>query len=158
VSVTVPKLRKDCPFKGVQKVSKKTGIINANYNTSVRRRIADTLGVELKETEYENGETWYRHLMTEEGKALPVVVNKSKDDGKHYLQFFPHHATSKYILANGDEIDEENLKPYFYARTERSDFKPCVIAISLDNVKELRASGVILQAGDLEEADKILAS
>jgi len=155
----VVKIKKDCPYKGVRKVAKKTGIINANYNTAVRKRIADKLGVELQAVEYVNGDVWYKHLQTSdtEPKNLPVVVNKTKEDGKFYIQFFPHHSSHKYVLANGEEIAEELLKPYFYKESPRADFKPCVISIGLDNVKELRASGVILQAPDLEEAEKILA-
>ena len=47
---------------GLYKVSRKIGIINANFNTSVRNRIAEKLGVKLAEVEYENGEVWYEHL------------------------------------------------------------------------------------------------
>src|ERR1035437_7217681 len=49
---------------GLYKVSRKLGIVSANYNTSVRSRIADNLGVTLGEVEYENRETWYEHLKT----------------------------------------------------------------------------------------------
>jgi len=58
VSETEPKLRAGCPFKGVVKVSRKRGMINANYNTAVRKRIAARLGVEIKDVEYQNGEVW----------------------------------------------------------------------------------------------------
>ena len=54
VSSTAPKLRKGCPFDGVRKVSRKNGIVNANFNTSVRNRIAEKLGVTLSEVEYED--------------------------------------------------------------------------------------------------------
>jgi hypothetical protein len=159
VSDTEPKLKKGCPFKGVRKVSRKNGLINANYNTSVRRRLADTLGVELAEVEYENGGVWYKHLMTqgEQPKPLPVVVHATKENGKHYLQFFPHKAESKYVLENGETVADEQLKPWFYATSERPEYKPCVISIDLANVKELKASGVIMQAEDLAEAEAVLA-
>ena len=77
VSETKPKLRPACPFSGVVKVSRKRGIVNANFNTTVRRRIAQKLGVKLAEVEYENGEVWYRHVTTADGKPLPLVVNKN---------------------------------------------------------------------------------
>jgi hypothetical protein len=157
VCETVPKLKKNCPFKGVRKVARKLGIINANYNTSVRRRLAETLGVELSEVEYVNGEVWYKHLQTVDGKPLPLVINKAKDNGKHYLQYFPHKSTHRYVCANGEEVTESQLDPYFYAQAERPDFKPCVISIDVANIKKLVASGVIMQTEDLEEAEKILA-
>lgn len=153
----VKNVRAACPFKaGLTKVAKRCGIINANYNTSVRRRIADKLGVTLSDVEYENGEVWYTHLKTGDNKPLPVVVNKTKHDGKHYLQFFAHKTDSKYFLANGDEIPVEKVAPYFYDR-KREDFKPNVIAVDLGNVKELRASGVIMEAPDFEHAESLLA-
>jgi len=158
VSSTEPKLKVGCPFKGVRKVSRKNGLINANFNTSVRRRIAERLGVELKEVEYENGEVWYRHLMTADNKPLPLVVNKTKNDGKHYLQYFPHKATSKYVLPNGEEVTEAQLKPWFYKQSERPDFKPCVISIGVENLVEIRASGVIMQSEDIDEAETLLAT
>lgn len=158
VSSTAPKLKKGCPFDGVRKVSRKNGLINANYNTSVRNRIAERLGVKLKEVEYENGEVWYRHLMTQDEKPLPLVVNKTKNDGKFYLQYFPQRATSKYVLPNGDEIKEEELQPWFYKQSERPDFKPCVISIAVENLVELRASGVIMQTEDIDEAEILLAT
>jgi hypothetical protein len=159
VSDTVPKLKKSCPYKGVRKISRKLGLINANYNTSVRRRIAESVGVELSEVEYTNGAVWYKHLMTEgeSPKALPVVVHATKETGKHYLQYFPQKSEVRYVLENGETVAEEQLKPYFYATAERPNWKPCVISIDLANVKELKASGIIMQAEDLAEAEAILA-
>lgn len=159
VSSTAPKLRKGCPFHGVRKVSRKNGIVNANFNTSVRNRIAEKLGVTLSEVEYQNGEVWYEHLQTVDGHNLPLVQHKdeSKRAGKYYLQYYPHAAMSKYVLPNGEEIPEAQLKPWFYKQSERPDFKPVVISIDLTNIKELRASGVIMQAEDLAEAEEILA-
>lgn len=153
----VTKLRKGCPFVGVRKVARKMGLINANYNTSVRRRIAEKLGVELSEVEYENGEVWYKHLLASDGKPLPLVVNKTTEDGKHYVQYFPHKSTHKYVLPNGDEVTEAQLAPYFYKQSERPDFKPCVISLDLANVRQFKASGVVIEMPDFEEAETILA-
>ncbi len=55
VTETQPKI-KPGPFSGVVKVSRKRGIVNANYNTVVRRRIAKHLGVKLAEVEYTDGD------------------------------------------------------------------------------------------------------
>jgi len=156
VSETEPKLRAGCPFKGVVKVSRKRGMINANYNTAVRKRIAERLGVEIKDVEYQNGEVWYKHLQTVDGRALPLVVNKKKDNGEFYLQYYPTAADNVYIMPNGDTVTKEQIDPWFYKRDENS-FKPCVIAINVSNIKELRASGVIMQAEDLAEAEAALA-
>lgn len=157
VSETTPKLRAGCPFKGVVKVSRKMGLINANYNNVVRSRIAAKLGVSASEVEYQNGEVWYRHETTKDGKQLPLVVNKTKNDGKFYLQYYPHKATNVYRMPNGDIVDEAQLKPWFYARKE-SEFKPTVIAIEVGNIKRLAASGIIMEAEDIDEAEALLSA
>lgn len=157
VSETVPKLRAGSPFKGVVKVSRKRGMINVNYNTAVRKRIAANLGVELKEVEYENGGVWYKHLQTVDAKALPLVVNKNKpDNGEFYLQYYPTSAESVFQLPNGDYVTDEQIKPWL-PKVDRESFKPVVISIKIANIKELRASGVIMQAEDLAEAEAALA-
>jgi hypothetical protein len=153
----VVKLKVGCPFYGVRKIARKIGLINANYNTSVRKRIAEKLGVELKDAEYENGEVWYKHILTSDNKPLPLVVNKKKDDGKYYIQYFPHKSTHKYTLANGEEINEELLVPYFYKQSDRPDFKPCVISLDLANIRQFKASGIVIEMPDFEEAEAILA-
>ena len=144
---------------GLYKVSRKLGIINANYNTSVRNRIADRLGVTLSEVEYESGETWYEHLQTVEGKALPIVQHKdeTKRNGQYYLQYFPQKSSNAYVDESGEVIADEMVKRWLYAESERPDFKPAVIAVNLCNVKELRASGVVIEMPDLEEAEQALA-
>ncbi len=155
----VVKIRKGNPFGALRKVSRKMGIVNANYNTSVRNRIADKLGVNLSEVEYKNGEVWYEHLLTVDNKPLPLVQHKdeSKRNGKLYLQYFPHKAHSVYVSANGDTVADELVKPWLYKETERPDYKPTVIAVELGNVKEIRASGVIMESADLDEAESALA-
>ncbi len=154
----VVKMRKASPFQGVRKVSRKLGLVNANYNTSVRNRIAERLGVKLSEVEYENGEVWYRHLQTVDGKNLPLVEHRDEAKrGKLYLQYFPHKSTNAYVMPNGDTVTEAELKPWLYKESERPDYKPTVIAVELGNVKEIRASGVIMQAEDIDEAEATLA-
>lgn len=143
---------------GLYKVSRKLGIVNANYNTSVRRRLAANLGVELAEVEYENGTTWYRHETTVDGKPLPVVVHASKDNGEHYLQYFPHKSENAYVNEAGEIVPDAEVEKWLYAETEREEFKPAVIVVNLKNVKEIRASGVIMEASDLDEAEKILSA
>lgn len=140
------------------KVSRKIGLVNANYNTSVRNRIAVKLGVKVSDVEYENGEVWYEHLKTVDGKALPLVVNKkTPDNGEFYLQYYPHKSTNAYVNAKGETIADATVNPWLYAETERAEFKPAVIAIKISNIKELKASGVIMQAEDLDAAAEALA-
>ncbi len=143
---------------GLFKVSRKLGIINAHYNTSVRNRIAEHLGVKLSEVEYESGETWYEHLTTSDGKALPVVQHKdeTKREG-YYLQYFPHKATSVYCNDAGEPVPDEMVKPWLYKESKRPDFKPAVIAVKLGNVKQLKASGVIVEMPNFDEAESLLA-
>jgi len=154
----VKNIRAGCPFKGVRKISRKHGMINANYNTAVRKRIAEKLGVAISEVEYENGEVWYKHLQTVDGRSLPLVVNKNTpDNGEFYLQYYPDTAESVYVMPNGDTVQERELEPWFY-KTEKRSFKPVVISIKVSNIKELRASGVIMQADDVDEAKSLLSA
>lgn len=135
------------------------GIVNANYNTSVRRRIAETLSVKLSEVEYENGEVWYQHLKTVDGKPLPLVQHKDETKrDKLYLQYFPYKSANAYVMPNGDKVTKTELKPWLYKESERPDYKPSVISVELGNVKEIRASGVIMQAEDIDEAEATLST
>ena len=158
LSETKPRLVSGCPYKGVVKIARRIGWLNINYNKAVRRNIAETLRVDLKDVEYTNGETWYVHVTTAEGKALPLCVNKkSPNSGKYYVQYFPHKSETVYVLPNGDTIAESLLEPYFY-KGERTEFKPAVITLGLENIKELRASGLIIETADTAELEKILAA
>jgi hypothetical protein len=147
VTETKPKLKPGCPFKGVVKVSRKRGIVNANYNTLVRRRIAKHLGVKLAEVEYTDGDVWYRHLTTAEGQMLPLVVNKKvqspSEATEHYLQYFPTHSKNFYRLPNGETVTAEQIKPWFAAQSEKIHFKPAVISVKVSNIKKMRASVVL---------------
>jgi hypothetical protein len=149
----VVNLKPNSPFQGVRKVSRKMGIINANYNNSVRTRIAKSLGVKLSaEVKYKNGKVWYQHLKTVDGKSLPLVENKHTKNSKLYLQYFPHKATSAYVMPDGSIVMEQELSPWL-TETSRSSYKPPVISVELRNIKEIRASGVIMQAEDIDEAE-----
>lgn len=159
ISETPVKLKVGCPHRGnVLKVSERRGLVNVNYAAGVCRNIATKFGLDVKEVEYETEEVWYQHVLTTDGQKLPLVVNKNTpDNGKYYLQFFPRKSTNKYILADTrEEVAGETLEPFFYARSE-NPFKPAVIAIDLTNVKELRASGIIMQAEDIEAAEAALS-
>lgn len=152
----VKNIKAACPFKGVIKVSRKYGMVNINYVESVQRKITSKLGLEPGTFEYQAGETWYKHLTTEDGKSFPIVVNKkTPDNGEFYLQFFPTKSTNAYHMPDGTPVSEDQLKPYFYKR-EDNVFKPTVICIKVSNIKELRASGIILQSEDIDEAEALL--
>jgi hypothetical protein len=154
----VKNIRKGCPFKGVVKVSRRLGMVNVNYVASVNRKIAAQFGVDVSEVDYEAGEVWYKHIRTADDKALPIVVNKKNpDNGEYYLQFFPTSSVSSYVMPDGNPVAKNDLEPWFY-KSDKPEYKPVVISINLNNIKELRASGVIMQAEDLEEAEAILHS
>ena len=146
---------------GLYKVSRKIGIVNANYNTSVRNRIAEHLGVSLGEVEYENQDVWYEHLLTVDGKPLPLVQHKdeSKRQGQYYLQYFPQteKSVNSYVNEQGETVPDEMVKRYLYKESERPDFKPCVIAVNLRNIHCLKASGVIVEMPELAEVEAALA-
>lgn len=146
---------------GLYKLSRKIGLVNANYNTSVRRRVAEKMGVTLSEVVYENGEVWYEHLKDASGKALPVVQHKDsikRELTGYGLQYFPHKSfNNTFVNDAGEVIPKEDVKPWLYAESERPDFKPCVIAPYIRNILQIKTSGVIIEVPEFEEAEAILA-
>ena len=156
LTVTEPKLKKTCPFKNVIKISRRNGLINMNYNKAVRSRIAENLGIELADVEYDNGNVWFKHDLTEDGKTLPLVVNKNKDDGKYYVQFFPVRTSGTKYMSNGEVISKEQLEPYFYAEREVSEFKPITCVFHVGNIKELHASRVIVKTNETDKMQAVL--
>lgn len=155
---TVPKLKKSCPYTNVIKIARRSGLMNVNYNTAVRRLVSKALGIELSDVEYENGETWYRHELTVDDKALPLCTHKTKKDGKFYLQFYPtRNSPSKYVSGiTGEEIPYSALKPHFYARKDL-DFKPRVVVFSMENVVQLNAANVIIKTDETDQVAQVLA-
>lgn len=155
----VVKMKVSSPYKGVLKVSRKFGMINANYNTSVRNRIALRLGVALADVEYVNGSVWYEHEKTVDGKNLPLVrhADPAKKD-EYYLQYFPTRSENAYRMPDGTPVTQEQLAPYLYKESARPDWKPCVISIKVSNIKRLSASGVIMETEDVEDAEASLAN
>ena len=153
----VTNIRKGCPYDGVLKISKKRGLVNIDYVESVRRKFAASIDEPLKNIEYAAGETWYKHLTTNDGNSLPIVVNKkTPDNGEFYLQYFPTSSKSVYKMPNGEPVTEEALAPYFYKST-KVEYKPIVISVNVKNIKRLSASGVVMQTADLSEAEMALA-
>lgn len=162
ISKTPVKLKKGNPWKSsvkeptVFKVSKKIGIVNANYNTSVRRRLSEKNETELKETEYQNGEVWYEHLKTSDGKDLPVVQHKNPEkQGDFYLQYYPHKTNSFYVDVNNNKIDQKEVEQWAYKKSERPDWKPNVIAVNMKNIQQLKASGVVMDMPGEQEIEEM---
>ncbi len=155
-SRTIPKnIKAASPYKGVIKTSIKYGMINVDYAEAVKRRIVEKLGLDPAKTTYEAQESWHEHLFTTDGKPLPLVKNKNKDDGELYLMYYPRGSKNAYNMPDGTPVKEEDIKPWFYERKD-SGFKPPVIMPKLSNILRLAASGVILQSEDIEEAEALV--
>lgn len=176
VSITtktpVVKIRAGNPFHKVSKgevigecnlfkISRKIGLVNAKYNNSVRRKIAEKLGVELSDVEYENGEVWYEHLTDGDGKPLPIVQHKDETKRAktgYSLQYFPHKSfNNTYVNGAGEVVPDETVKPWLHKESKRPDWKPSVIAPKLRHIVQLKASGVIIEMPDFAEAEALLA-
>lgn len=137
VTETPVKIKKSCPHKNVIKLSKRNGLINANFVKSVERKMAAKLGMKPSDVKYEAGSTWYEHETTSDGKPSCVCQHK-KDTNKKYLQYFPHKSLwTKYVDGNGNEIPFSELKEHFYAQ-KKSEFKPLVITLGMDSIRSLR--------------------
>lgn len=144
LTVTDPKMRTTGnPYKGVQKVSRRNGLLNVNFTNAVERNIAESFGISPTQVEYNAGKTWYKHLTTTDGKPLALCVHQ-KDETKYYLQYYPQKSETKYLMPDGTEIAEENLKPFLYER-EPNDFKPIVVVLALASIRELKAQKMIVE-------------
>jgi len=143
-TVTSPKLKKTCPFKGVVKRATVAGWLNVDYKRKVESNVANALGVKASEVEYTPGDVWFKHLPSDNGKPSPVVVNKTKDDGKFYMFYF-HRKTKDagYFDETGKQVAYADLQPHFYA-SSKSEFKPEVRAVCLNNLQKLKARGLIV--------------
>lgn len=158
VTSTEPKLKVGHPYPGIRKVSKHTGLVNVNYADAVARRVCAKVGLPDGTLTYTPKATWYHHLSTDDGKSLPLVEHSNPEkQGSLYLQFFPRNCESKYVLPNGDSVADSAIAPWLYAKSERPDFKPAVITIGLDNILQIKASGVIMTSDEADEAEKLLA-
>lgn len=149
------KVQGDC---NLFKVSRKRGLINADFNMSVRRRIAEKLGVSVSEVEYEAGECWHTvAAWTKDGKALPL--RHHKDETKRaglLLQYYPQGSENCYVNGKGEIVPDSEVAKWAYAESERSEFKPKVIAVYLSNILRLKASGIIGESDSIEEAEASL--
>ncbi len=154
VTSTEPKIKKGNPYPGLRKVAKHNGLVNVNFADAVARRISAKLGLPEGSISYTPQATWYKHVTTADGKPLPLVEHSNPEkQGTLYLQFFPQSSSYVYVLPNGDTVKNEDVERWLYAKSERPDFKPAVITIGLDNIRQIKASGVIMTVEDLTEAE-----
>jgi len=124
------------PFVGAVKRTKRNGLINVNFVKSVERKMAKAAGIKPSEVDYKAGETWYVHVMTAEGKPMPLCVDK-KTETKHYLQYFPHRSFKTQYFHNGVEVSYSDLAPFI---TEKpvNPVKPLVITLAMKSIKNIK--------------------
>lgn len=139
----------------LDKLSKKIGLINVDFVASVERKLAEAYKLPEKNVEYQPGKVWYHHVMTVDGKPLPLVKHAEKDE--FYLQYFPQKSESCYVNGQGEIVADETVKPWLYAESEKSEFKPAVITLKLSSVLRMAASGIILEMPGIDEAKDIMA-
>lgn len=141
------------------KISRKIGVVNMNFCTAVEKRIAETLGVPAKEVEYVAGDVYYEHLMTVDGKPLPLVQHKIESERKGIqLQYFPQkNLETVYVNGAGEPVSKDEVKKYLYKESERPNYKPAVIGVYLHNIHKLSASGVVVEMPELAEVEEVLA-
>jgi len=134
------------PFGKVTKLATRTGWLNIDYKKAVERRLSSATGIPAKQIDYELGEVWFKHLLTEDGKKTPVVVNKTKEDGKFYIFYFHRKTTAaRYVAANGEPLTWEQMKPWMAPPRPDNPNKPAVRDILLNNVRVLKARGLIVK-------------
>ena len=125
-----------CPWAKVTKLATRLGWLNIDYKKAIERRISKATGIPAKEINYELGEVWFKHLLTEDGQKTPVVVNKTKEDGKFYIFYFHRKTTeARYVSENGEPVMWEQMKPWMPPPRKDNPFKPQVRDILLNNVR-----------------------
>jgi hypothetical protein len=129
----------DNPFVGTVKVTKRVGLINVDFVSSVRRRMADLLGIPFVETVYVPGETWFRHVQR------PLMVHKT-DERRFYCQFFPLKSEGTRYFLKGKELTKDEVEQMrgFVIQKTRDDRKPLVIVLAIDSIREMRARTVTI--------------
>lgn len=139
--------KKPCPFGKVTKFAARLGWLNIDYKAAVERRISKATGIPAKQIDYELGEVWHKHLLTEDGKATPVLVNKeTPEDGKFYIFYFHRKTTAaRYVAENGEPVTYEQMRPWLPAPSKDNPNKPPVRSITLNNVRVLKARGLIVK-------------
>lgn len=148
-TVTPVKMRKTGnPFVGAVKVSRRNGLINVDFVSSVERNMK-AAGIE--NPEYTAGSTWYVHETTEEGKKLALCVHKN-DVTKHYLQYFPLKNLSTHYELNGRRLTAEEVTKMktFITEDTRNEFKPIVITLAMDSIKEIKLRQVTILTENIE--------
>lgn len=129
------------PYVGAVKVSKRNGLLNVNFVESVKRKLSELTGTPLSQTEYVAGETWYIHEQSVEGKSLALCVHK-KDNSKFYLQYFPHRTIGdNTFFLNGRQLAAAEVVEMekFIPSREQTEYKPLVITLAIDSIRELKA-------------------
>ena len=136
------------PFGKVTKLAARLGWLNIDYKAAVERRISKATGIPAKQIDYELGEVWHKHLLTEDGKATPVLVNKeTPEDGKFYIFYF-HRKTkaARYVAENGEPVTYEQMKPWMPPPSKDNPNQPPVRSIALNNVRVLKARGLVVKS------------
>lgn len=134
------------PWSEVTKLAEVTGWLNVDYKRAVERKISKATGIPAAQIDYSLGEVWFKHLLTEDGKKTPVVVNKEKEDGKFYIFYFHRKTKSaRYVAPNGEPITWEQMTPWLPPPRPES-IKPAVRALTLNNVRQLKARGLIVRS------------
>ena len=136
-----------CPWAKVTKLATRTGWLNIDYKKAVERRLSKATGIPATQIDYTLGEVWFKHLLTEDGKKTPVVVNKTTpENGKFYIFYFHRKTTSaRYVGPNGEPVTYEQMRPWLPAPRADNEYKPAVRDILLNNVKTLKARGLIVK-------------
>jgi hypothetical protein len=138
-------------------VSKLQGIVNADFVEAVKSRIANILDVDKSQVDYTAGKSSYVHPFP----SAPCVLAKASNpnDGVYYLQYMPTEGKTEYVFVNenNEAVDTEIVKPWLYAKSARSEYKPAVVSLMLSRIVEMRASGLILTTEDMDEAKAALS-
>jgi hypothetical protein len=134
---TQPQMRKmNNPYLGVVKKSRINGVVNFNYENSVNRQRER----EGSETDFVAEERKWGHRIN----GTPVVKHKDK----YYLEVKVERVLDSSYELNGNVVNYEDLKPFFYAKGESRQGVENEIKLrdfSLDSLKALKYNGELFE-------------
>jgi len=136
--------KRNNPFygKGLRKESKTEVMVTFDYAASMERRGDEASG---------KG-NWSQAVVREDGSLTPLSVHKNdviamedgkpmelKDNPRVYLRCEFRSSTSRYVDADGNEVDAELVKPHLKATGSKGAVN--FHLVGLNNVRKMRIDG-----------------
>jgi hypothetical protein len=140
VTATQPRMKAGAPHREVVKIARLNVVLNHDYSNSVNRQ-------RIREGE-EPDFVPEPHPYADRVPGTPLRVNRKNPTLKYLTYKLQQRIEVRYIDKRGAEIPEEDLKPWFYQRTNHSqelEYPVIVNDVLLDNIQQITMMGTTYQ-------------